>query len=163
MMKKLCLLLIVPFVLVACATQSMTPIQGVGQVTTASVPTALAGKFAMGPHKGLLNTRQYYFDCSSTLMPNSTYAALNAHAAYLKKHPSAQVELQGFTYAKGSHEYNITVGQTRADSIRDYLALHGARINQLTAVSYGEEQDYPLGDNAGNPENCRVDLIYTQA
>ena len=162
-MKHYVLLGVVVVVLSACAKRPTVPVQGVGQVVTSSVmPLTSNGKFALGPHQGLLNTRQFYFRCNSTLLPKAAYAALDAHAQYLKADPSARIELQGFTSAKGSHEYNITVGERRANSVKDFMALHGARVEQLTTVSYGEEQAYPLSERK-DAQDCRVDLIYTAA
>jgi peptidoglycan-associated lipoprotein len=79
----------------------------------------------------------------------------------LATHPNAKILLTGNTDEHGSREYNIGLGQRRADSVASVLEADGASKNQITTVSYGAEKPVALGhDEAAYAQNRRVDLIY---
>jgi len=156
------ILSIIMIALSACAkhpSASVTAVNGNNEAMQSAQQPYSDNKFALGPHAGLLGVRQYYFKCSSTLLPTYYYKALRAHAAYLKGHSTAKTEIQGFTDAAGSREYNITVGQRRADAVTNYLRLQGVKAGQISEVSYGAEMDEPYTGKT-QTKDCRVDLIY---
>ncbi|MCI7352535.1 MAG: peptidoglycan-associated lipoprotein Pal [[Actinobacillus] rossii] len=84
---------------------------------------------------------------------------LDAHAAYLTATPAAKVLVEGNTDERGTPEYNIALGQRRADAVKSYLAAKGA--NNVSTVSYGEEKPAVLGhDEAAYSKNRRAVLAY---
>ena len=86
-----------------------------------------------------------------------------AHAAYLVKFPTGRVRLEGHTDEKGSREYNIGLGERRAQTVRRALMLQGVAEAQITTVSYGEERPAVEGsDDAALAQNRRVELVHAQ-
>ncbi len=120
--------------------------------------------FGMNPLQdpnNILSHRSVYFDFDSYTVKNEYRDLVLAHAAYLRDNPSAQVLLQGNTDERGSREYNLALGQRRANSVRDILLLSGAHDQQVEAVSLGEEKPRALGsDESSWAENRRTDILY---
>jgi peptidoglycan-associated lipoprotein len=86
-----------------------------------------------------------------------------AHAQYLVKYPSARVRLEGHTDERGSREYNIGLGERRAQTVRKALMLQGVSEAQITTVSYGEERPAVEGsDESAYAQNRRVELVQVQ-
>jgi peptidoglycan-associated lipoprotein len=86
-----------------------------------------------------------------------------AHAQYLVKYPSARVRLEGHTDERGSREYNIGLGERRAQTVRRALLAQGVAESQITTVSYGEERPAVEGsDEAAFAQNRRVELVHAQ-
>jgi peptidoglycan-associated lipoprotein len=86
-----------------------------------------------------------------------------AHAAYLTKFPTARVRLEGHTDERGSREYNIGLGERRAQTVRKALMLQGVSEAQITTVSYGEERPAVEGsDESAHAQNRRVELVQVQ-
>ena len=84
-----------------------------------------------------------------------------AHAQYLRNNPSARALLQGNTDERGSREYNLALGQRRADAVKYAMTLSGAKEAQIESVSLGEEKPRATGhDEASWAENRRVDIRY---
>ncbi|ABR75142.1 peptidoglycan-associated lipoprotein [Actinobacillus succinogenes] len=84
---------------------------------------------------------------------------LDAHAAYLTATPAAKVLVEGNADERGTPEYNIALGQRRADAVKNYLSAKGA--NNISTVSYGEEKPAVLGhDEAAYAKNRRAVLAY---
>jgi peptidoglycan-associated lipoprotein len=86
---------------------------------------------------------------------------LAAHGQFLAQNTSAQVRLEGHADERGSREYNIGLGERRAQAVRRVLMLQGAQATQLTTVSYGEERPAQTGsDDEAWRLNRRVELVY---
>ena len=86
---------------------------------------------------------------------------LDAHAAYLTATPSAKVLVEGNTDERGTPEYNIALGQRRAEAVKGYLAGKGVEAGKLSTVSYGEEKPAVQGhDEAAYSKNRRAVLAY---
>lgn len=108
-----------------------------------------------------LAQRSIYFEYDSAAVQDSDRPTLEAHAAYLTSHKDAKVVLQGNTDERGSREYNLALGQRRADSVRKVMNLLGVQEAQIEAVSLGEEKPKMTGeDESVWKENRRVDLVY---
>jgi len=120
--------------------------------------------FGMNPLQdpnNILSRRSVYFDFDSYSVKSEYRDLVLAHAAYLRDNLNAQVLLQGNTDERGSREYNLALGQRRANSVRDILLLSGARDQQVEAVSLGEEKPRALGsDESSWAENRRTDILY---
>ncbi|HET9695176.1 MAG TPA: peptidoglycan-associated lipoprotein Pal [Steroidobacteraceae bacterium] len=101
-----------------------------------------------------------YFDYDSSEIKPEYDAIVTAHAGYLARYKSARVRLEGNTDERGSREYNIGLGERRAQTVRRALLLQGVQEGQITTVSYGEERPVAEGsDESAYARNRRVELV----
>ncbi len=108
-----------------------------------------------------LATRVIYFDFDRSEVREEFRPVVEAHAGYLADNPEAQVTLEGHTDERGSREYNLGLGERRAQSVERLLTLLGAGAGQIRTVSYGEEQPAAEGhDEEAWQQNRRVEIIY---
>ena len=98
-----------------------------------------------GPSGELLSKRIVYFDFDRAEIRADSQSVVAAHAAYLAKNPAQKVRLEGHADERGSREYNIGLGERRAQAVRRALLLQGASDAQLSTVSYGEERPAAAG------------------
>lgn len=116
---------------------------------------------AAGPQAGLLAKRTVYFDFDSSEIRGEGTDIVAAHAKYLAANTSTRVRLEGHTDERGSREYNIGLGERRAQAVRRALLLQGATDKQISTVSYGEERPaVPGHDESAWAKNRRVEIIY---
>ena len=109
----------------------------------------------------LLTVRLVHFDYDSSDLSNADYQTLQAHAQYLSQNPTAKVLLAGHADERGTREYNMALGERRANAVQAYLNSNGAKSSQLDSVSYGKEKPLNEGnDEAAWAENRRVEMIY---
>jgi|SRR5687768_11320091 len=109
----------------------------------------------------LLGELVVYFDYDQADILPEFNALLQAHGRNLAANPNMQVRLEGHTDERGSREYNIGLGERRAQAVRRVLTLQGAAATQLTTVSYGEERPTQTGsDEESWRLNRRVELVY---
>jgi peptidoglycan-associated lipoprotein len=114
-----------------------------------------------GPQAGLLAKRTIYFDFDNSEIKGEGTDIVAAHSKYLAKNPAARVRLEGNTDERGSREYNIGLGERRAQAVRRALLLQGASDMQLSTVSYGEERPAAAGhDETAWAKNRRVEIVY---
>jgi len=86
---------------------------------------------------------------------------VDAHAAYLNGHRGARITIQGNADERGSREYNLALGQKRAEAVRRMLSVSGVQDSQMEAVSFGEEKPRRTGTTeADYAENRRADIVY---
>ncbi|ACR70017.1 peptidoglycan-associated lipoprotein Pal [Edwardsiella ictaluri] len=86
---------------------------------------------------------------------------LDAHAAFLRSNPSYKVTVEGHTDERGTPEYNIALGERRANAVKMYLQGKGVSADQIDIVSYGKEKPAVLGhDEAAYAKNRRAVLVY---
>lgn len=111
--------------------------------------------------EGLLSRLVLYFEFDQSNIASEFNALLAAHGAYLAANDGAQVRLEGHADERGSREYNIGLGEERAQAVRRVLLLQGAATDQLSTVSYGEERPATVGsDEEAYSLNRRVELVY---
>lgn len=104
-----------------------------------------------------------YFDYDKADIKPEFLAIVTAHAQYLNANPQRKLRLEGHSDERGSREYNIGLGERRAQSVRRALLLQGVNETQLTTVSYGEERPAVQGsDEAAYAKNRRVELVPTR-
>jgi peptidoglycan-associated lipoprotein len=167
------LLLVAACALSACASKPSKPagsgeagMTGAGGAEGSGAANANAGNASgddevAGPQAGLLAKRTVYFDFDSSEIKGEGTDIVAAHAKYLAANPSARVRLEGHTDERGSREYNIGLGERRAQSVRRALMLQGAADGQISTVSYGEERPAVAGhDEAAWAKNRRVEFVY---
>ena len=88
-------------------------------------------------------------------------AILEAHADFLVRSPNKSLALEGNTDDRGSNEYNLSLGQRRADAVRDVMLANGVSEAQIETLSFGEEAPVALGQTeAAWAENRRVEIRY---
>jgi len=127
----------------------------------AAASTGGAEEEAAGPQAGLLAIRVVYFDFDSAEIKGQGVEVVAAHAKYLAANPGTRVRLEGHTDERGSREYNIGLGERRAQSVRRAMLLQGAADAQISTVSYGEERPAAPGhDEAAWAKNRRVEIVY---
>jgi peptidoglycan-associated lipoprotein len=111
--------------------------------------------------KSILSKRSIYFEYDKYDIQDKYKSLVEAHARFLVAHPDRKVLIQGNTDERGSREYNLALGQRRADAAKKALSLLGAREAQIEAVSLGEEKPRAPGkDEASYAENRRDDILY---
>jgi peptidoglycan-associated lipoprotein len=119
------------------------------------------GAAAPGPLAGILAKRIIYFDFDSSEIKGEGPGVVAAHARYLAANSTVRVRLEGHTDERGSREYNIGLGERRAQAVRRALLLQGATETQLSTVSYGAERPAAAGSNeAAWAQNRRVEIVY---
>ena len=111
--------------------------------------------------KSLLSRRSVYFEYDSNAVPDEYRPMIQAHARFLLDNPKFRVTIQGNTDERGSREYNLALGQRRADAVRQAMTVLGVGERQMEPVSLGEERPRATGsDEASYAENRRADIVY---
>ncbi|WP_151637344.1 peptidoglycan-associated lipoprotein Pal [Noviherbaspirillum aerium] len=111
--------------------------------------------------KGILAKRSVYFDYDSYTVKDEFKPVVEAHAKYLAANKGRKIIIQGNTDDRGGREYNLALGQKRAEAVRRALGLLGVADAQMEAVSLGKEKPKATGsDEAAWAENRRADLVY---
>ncbi len=109
----------------------------------------------------ILSKRSVYFDYDSNLVKDEYKPAVAAHAKYLSQNRNKQVRIEGNADERGSSEYNLALGQRRADAVKQMMQLLGASAGQIESVSFGKEKPRAPGhDEAAWAENRRADIRY---
>ncbi|SAL11655.1 peptidoglycan-associated lipoprotein Pal [Caballeronia humi] len=110
-----------------------------------------------------LAKRSIYFDFDSYAVRDDYQPLVQQHSQYLKGHPERRVLIQGNTDERGTSEYNLALGQKRAEAVRRAMSLMGVADTQMEAVSLGKEKPTATGhDEASWAQNRRADLVYQQ-
>ena len=176
-MRKWIFAALVIVTLAGCAskgTQEAAPVEdkGAAAATTPGASTAGAGGSGIGgtatglmPHKDPANIlsqkRTIYFDYDQDVIKDEYKATVEAHAKYLQANRQLKITLQGNTDERGTREYNIALGQRRADAVKKLMILLGASEVQIETVSFGKEKPRSEGhDETSWAQNRRVDIVY---
>jgi peptidoglycan-associated lipoprotein len=129
--------------------------------TTAGVGGTATGANPLKDPNNILSKRSIYFEFDSFAVSEQYKSIIEAHAKYLAANRNARVALQGHADERGSREYNIALGQKRADAVKRMMTLLGVQETIVETVSFGEEKPKNLGhDEASWTENRRVDIVY---
>ncbi len=109
----------------------------------------------------ILSKRSVFYDYDSNVVKDEYKPVVTAHARFLTLNRSRKISIQGNTDERGSREYNIALGQRRADSVKQMMILLGVQEAQIESVSFGEEKPRSSGkDEAAFSENRRSDIVY---
>jgi len=149
--------------LAACKSGVKTGETG-GAIATQPNPNAVAPvsvEDELNNPNSPLAKRSVFFAFDSYAVQDQYQSLLQAHAQFLKAHPDRHVLIQGNTDERGSSEYNLALGQKRAEAVRQAMSLMGVPDSQMEAVSLGKEKPVALGhDEASWAQNRRADLVY---
>jgi peptidoglycan-associated lipoprotein len=161
-LKKILLILMAGALLAACES-SVKLDENVPQETDSrAVSTVSTGSAdPLNDPKGELAKRSIYFDLDSYVVKDTYQPVVQAHARYLNKNKNRRIIIQGNTDERGGREYNLALGQKRAEAVRKAMSLLGVSESQMEAVSFGKEKPKALGSNdAAWAENRRADIVY---
>ena len=110
----------------------------------------------------ILSKRAVYFDYDQFTVKDEFRPLVSAHAKYMTTTGAARMTIQGNTDERGSREYNLALGQKRADAVKQMMVLSGAPSANIETVSFGEEKPRAEGhDEAAWAENRRADIVYS--
>jgi len=102
-----------------------------------------------------------YFDYNSFVIKPAAQTVVEAHARFLKSNTSRKLNIEGHTDERGGREYNLALGQKRAEAVRRALSLLGVTDSQMEAVSFGKEKPAVTGsDEDAWAKNRRAELTY---
>jgi peptidoglycan-associated lipoprotein len=108
-----------------------------------------------------LAKRSIYFDFDKSVVKDEFKPTIEAHSGYLGQHGDRKVQIQGNTDARGSREYNLGLGQRRAEAVKKSLEVLGVKDAQVEAISNGMERPRATGTSeADYAENRRADIVY---
>ena len=168
-MKKLVLPALLSLVLAACSstgTDTASQVEdrsaGAGVTTVTAGGTSGSGIAALTDPNNILSKRSVFFDFDSYIIKSEAKPLVEAHARFLVQNPQMKMLIQGNTDERGSREYNLALGQKRADVVKQALMLLGAKEAQIESVSLGEEK--PRCEDrteACYGENRRGDMLYS--
>lgn len=140
------------------ATGQPGPAGGGAQSSVAPVITDPAAGTAAGPANV---ARIIYFDYDSYVIKPEFQNLIEAHARFLKANNARRVAIEGHTDDRGGREYNLALGQRRAEAVRRSLGLLGVTDSQVEAVSFGKEKPAtPGSDEAAFAKNRRAEIAY---
>jgi peptidoglycan-associated lipoprotein len=109
----------------------------------------------------LENNQLVYFDFDRASISSDFYNILDQHAAFLVKNSGQSIVIEGHCDSRGTPEYNIALGESRAKSVQTYLLNAGVSASQISVVSYGEEKPVNnVSSEAAYTENRRGVLVY---
>ena len=109
----------------------------------------------------MATNRTVYFDYDSFAIRPEFQQVIEAHSKFIKADKNRKVAIEGHTDERGGREYNLALGQKRAEAVRSALGLLGAPDSQLEAVSFGKEKPaVPGNDEAAMAKNRRAEISY---
>jgi peptidoglycan-associated lipoprotein len=162
--------------LAACASQAPAPEQNpagvqdgktnpVGGATATPIASSAVDPYSLAALKdpsSAVFKRSIFFDYDQYAIKDEFKPLIEAHAKFLAKNPSIKMLIQGNADERGSREYNLALGQKRAEAVKKALALLGAREEQLEAVSLGKEKPRcSESTEACWAQNRRGDMLYS--
>jgi len=108
-----------------------------------------------------LAKRSVYYDFDKADLKTSELRTVEANAKYLRAHPELKVRVEGNADERGSREYNLALGQRRAEGVMKTMSLLGVTPSRMESVSYGNEKPRATGhDETSWSENRRSDIVY---
>jgi len=145
-------------------SRTPTPVGGAGAAAGAGQGTAGASQVTpVNVDKGPATTaaRIVYFDFDSFAIKDEFRPLIEAHAKRLTANRTQRTTIEGHTDERGGREYNLALGQKRAEAVKQRLLLMGARDAQIETVSFGKEKPRAMGSNEEAwAQNRRADIVY---
>ena len=175
MLKRTFMAFAIAVALVGCSSVPLTDVpvedKSAGAVSTQpggggpgaqSSVAPVVSDSAAGTVAGPANVpRLIYFDYDSYVIKPEFQPMIEAHARFLKANNNRGIAIEGHTDERGGREYNLALGQRRAEAVRRALGLLGVADNRLEAVSFGKEKPTdPGSDESAWAKNRRAELVY---
>jgi len=169
---KFVLLFVVLFGLAACSSTSEEATEAVAETEsgidattrrTQELAAEAAARAAAAEQRiaqAALNTKVFYFDFDVSEFRPADRDVLTFHARDLAANSNKRIRLEGHADERGTREYNLALGERRAEGIQNYLIVNGASRSQIEIVSYGEERPADRGTNErAYQQNRRVEIV----
>jgi len=137
-LKNIFLILVASLVLNACATQKKTTGQLQGDVYTGNDTIEYLAS-------GVPD--RVFFATNETVLTTASRETLRKQAAWLRKNSKISIVLEGHADERGTREYNLAIGERRANSAKDYLMTYGISSDRISVLSYGKERPVDSGSN----------------
>ena len=137
-LKNIFVILVASFVLTACATQKKTTGQLQGDVYTGSDSVEYLAS-------GVAD--RVFFATNETVLTTASRETLRKQAAWLRKNSKITIVLEGHADERGTREYNLALGERRANSAKDYLMTYGISSDRISVLSYGKERPVDSGSS----------------
>jgi peptidoglycan-associated lipoprotein len=146
---------------VETAADKQATVNSANAASAEPAPAVIDPSDPLNAPNSLLTKRSIYYALDAYVVEDAFKPIIQAHAKYLSEHPQRKVHVEGNADERGSNEYNLALGQRRADGVKQMLILGGAKDSQIEATSFGEEKPKATGhDEASWSQNRRVDLSY---
>jgi peptidoglycan-associated lipoprotein len=142
-------------------TQPTTTTTAPTTTTTAVAPTTTPAINPLKDPNNILSKRIVYFDYDKDTVKSEFQSIVQAHAKYLADNRGRKIRLEGHADERGSREYNMALGQRRADAVRKAMNLLGVANDRMESVSFGEDKPRVQGSNEEAwAQNRRVEIVY---
>ncbi|MGB0671928.1 MAG: peptidoglycan-associated lipoprotein Pal [Rhodospirillales bacterium] len=147
MTTKLLSVLAAVFLLAACASDSSTGSSATGSGGGANGGSGSAGSAAPGSYEDLVANvgDRVFFGYDSYALSADARKTLEKQAAWLARFPAVKITVEGHCDERGTREYNLALGERRANAVKDYLVALGVNAGRVTTISYGKEQPVAFG------------------
>jgi peptidoglycan-associated lipoprotein len=143
----------------APAAQPSAPPAAAGHATPADRPAVQA--MHLDAASALSRERSVYFSFDDATIARQYAPVIERHGQYLQRNGTLRIVVQGNTDERGGSEYNLALGQRRADAVKAALRIYGVRDAQVEAISFGEEKPMEGGhDESSWQKNRRADIVY---
>jgi len=164
-MKKIVISIVLANLLVACASQkpkeAEKPAPAPEPVVEQAAPAPVVEVDPLNDPANILSSRSVYYALDKDAVEGTYRPLVQAHGKYLGEHSDRNVRVEGNADERGSNEYNLALGQRRANGVKKMLVLSGAKSSQIETVSYGEEKPKATGHNESSwSQNRRSDIKY---
>jgi peptidoglycan-associated lipoprotein len=131
------------------------------QVTTDEIPADIAEANRLAHERGWL--RDAFFNYDEASLSADAQEALTVSAQWLKNNPNYRLTVEGHCDERGTEQYNLALGDRRANVAKDYLVTLGVDASRIQTVSYGEERPFETGSSdAAWAQNRRAHLVLTR-
>lgn len=145
----------------ATAPAARAPTSASQQPAPASTVTTVTLPAYLDPKNAIASERSVYFDFDQYTVKPEFGALIERQGNYLASKPNLSIKIEGNTDERGGVEYNLALGQRRAEAVLRALRIYGVKDSQMEAISWGEERPTAVGqDEAAWGRNRRVDLQY---
>jgi peptidoglycan-associated lipoprotein len=127
---------------------------------TAPVAPAATAEY-LDPNSAIARHRSVYFGFDDSAIRPQDRDVVQLQGQYLASHPNVSVRVEGNTDERGGSEYNLALGQRRAEAMARAMEIYGAKTSQMETTSWGKEKPVALGHNeAAWAQNRRADVVY---
>lgn len=148
--------------LAGCGGDKNVKAEEAGGVTASglSEDSAASGSELGEDMQQLLNTNKVYFEFDSSQVDEQSRRVIEAHSQFLIEHPDVNVVLEGHADERGTREYNLALGERRANAVAEIMTAYGVAPGRIQTISYGEERPAALGsDESAWQLNRRVVIL----